>query len=99
MQLLRLSLLALALAASPLVLRNDAHAGTATYSIGFHSVNAGGTKLRGRCYLLSGSLAQVAPGYASGSVYAQYAGFWTPAFAAPSLQPTDEIFFSAFEGC
>ena len=99
MQFVRLSLLALALAASSLVLRHDAHAGTPTYNIGFYSMNSGGTTLRGRCYLLSGSLAQAAPGYASGSVYAQYAGFWTPAFAAPSLLPVDEIFFSAFEGC
>ena len=68
-----------------------------TYSIDFHAITSGGDTLRGKCYLITGSLGQVAPGYSSGGVYAVYAGYQFP---IPQNSATgDEIFFNGFEGC
>jgi hypothetical protein len=71
-------------------------AGTpSNYSIDFHTITAGGSRLANHCYRLSGSLGQAAPGYSSGGAYALFAGFWQ----TPSQATSDEIFFSEFEGC
>ena len=65
------------------------------YSIDFHTLSAGGQTLANACLRLSGTLAEIAPGYSSGGIYAVYAGFWS---AAPA-RGVDEVFFSGFEGC
>jgi hypothetical protein len=72
-----------------------ATAGTPTYSINFYTISAGGNTLHGPCFRVSGTVAQTAPGYSSGSTYSLIAGFWQPAPVAA----TDEIFFNGFEGC
>jgi hypothetical protein len=66
-----------------------------TYSIDFFAISAGGNTLHGNCYRLSGTVAQVAPGYSSGSIDSLIAGYWQPAPTAA----TDEIFFNGFQGC
>ena len=66
-----------------------------TYSIDFYVISAGGNTLYGNCYRLSGTVAQVAPGYSSGSFDSLIAGYWQPAPTAA----TDEIFFNGFQGC
>lgn len=71
-----------------------------TYAIDWHLISSGGTTLvggtsRSSCFIVNGSVGQVAPGYSSGGLYSLYAGFWT---AAPTMR-TDEIFFDGFEGC
>lgn len=72
-----------------------------TFSIDWHVISAGGSTLTGgstsrsSCFIVNGTLAQVAPGYSSGGVYSIYAGFWV---SAPTRN-TDEIFFDGFEGC
>ena len=71
-----------------------------TYDIDWHLISSGGTTLvggtsRSSCFIVNGTVAQVAPGYSSGGLYSLYAGFWT---AAPTMR-TDEIFFDGFEGC
>jgi hypothetical protein len=72
-----------------------------TFSIDWHVISSGGTTLSGgntsrsTCFIVNGTLAQVAPGYSSGGIYSVYAGFWT---GAPT-RDTDEIFFDGFEGC
>jgi len=65
------------------------------YSIPVHSIDAGGQTLANRCFRLSGSLAETAPGYSSSGTYAVYAGFR----AAASGRAVDEIFFAGFEEC
>jgi hypothetical protein len=77
------------------VLPADSHADTPMYSIDFHTISAGGNTLRGNCYRLSGTVAQVAPGYSSGGIYSLIAGYWQPA----PTSATDEIFFNGFEVC
>jgi hypothetical protein len=77
-------------------LASDLRAGTPpTYSIGFHAISAGGHSLRGRCYRLSATMGQVAPGYSSAAMYSLIAGYWQPAPPAAA----DEIFFNEFEVC
>ena len=69
-----------------------------TYSIGFHTISAGGNALRNSCFGLSGTVGQAAPGYSStgdGTTYSIYSGFWS---AAPATG-LDEILFAGFEGC
>jgi hypothetical protein len=72
-----------------------------TFSIDWHVISSGGTTLSGgdtsrsTCFIVNGTLAQVAPGYSSGGIYSVYAGFW----AGAPTQNTDEIFFDGFEGC
>src|SRR3954465_2518916 len=95
----RICLLTLVTLASSVLPCVATHAGTPTYSIGYYTISAGGNTLRGRCFVLSGTAAQTAPGYSSGGIYSMFAGFWTPAFAPPPSLPTDEIFFNGFEGC
>ena len=68
---------------------------SATYSIDFYSISAGGSTLQSACYRLSGTVAQTAPGYSSAQTFALIAGYWQPA----PLTATDEIFFNGFEGC
>jgi hypothetical protein len=71
------------------------------FSIDWHVISSGGTTLSGgdtsrsTCFIVNGTLAQVAPGYSSGGLYSVYAGFW----AGAPTQNTDEIFFDGFEGC
>jgi hypothetical protein len=69
----------------------------ATYSINFYAITAGGNTLRGKCFVVSGSVAQIAPGYSSGGIYALYSGYQFP--VTPSSATGDEIFFNGFEGC
>jgi hypothetical protein len=66
-----------------------------TYSIDFYVISAGGNTLYGSCYRLSGTVAQAAPGYSSGSIDSLIAGYWQPAPTAAA----DEIFFNGFQGC
>jgi len=72
-----------------------------TFSIDWHVISSGGTTLSGgntsrsTCFIVNGTLAQVAAGYSSGGIYSVYAGFWV---TAPT-RDTDEIFFDGFEGC
>ena len=70
-----------------------------SYSIDFHTISPGASIMRNSCFVLSGTVGQVASGYSvttSGApTYSVYAGFWS---AAP-LAGLDEIFFSGFEGC
>jgi hypothetical protein len=74
---------------------SGAHASTPpTYSIDFHTIDAGSSSLRGSCFHLSGTVGQAAPGYSSGSIYALIAGYWQSPSSA-----SDEIFFNGFEGC
>jgi hypothetical protein len=68
-----------------------------TYSIDFHAITSGGNTLRGECYVITGSVGQVAPGYSSGGIYALYAGYQFP--IPPNSNTGDEIFFNGFEGC
>ena len=79
---------------------NDATAGAApTYSIDFHTISAGATQLRNACFHLTGTLAQIAPGYSATTsgppIYSVYAGFW----AATAATGSDEVFFTGFEAC
>lgn len=78
---------------------SDSRAGAVvTYSIDFHTISAGASTLRNSCFVLSGTIAQTAPGYSSASAapaYSVYAGFWAAAPAAG----LDAIFFTGFEGC
>jgi hypothetical protein len=79
---------------------SDSRAGAAVaYSIDFHTISAGASTLRNSCFVLSGTVAQAAPGYSSVNsgvpTYAVYAGFWS---AAPAVG-LDAIFFTGFEGC
>jgi hypothetical protein len=79
---------------------SDIRAGVAVaYSIDFHTISPGGSTLRNSCFVLSGTVGQVAPGYSnttSGApTYSVYAGFWS---AAP-VAGMDEIFFTGFEDC
>jgi hypothetical protein len=67
------------------------------YSIDFYAITAGGDTLRGQCYMITGSLGQVAPGYSSHGVYAVYSGYQFP--VPPNSASGDEIFFNGFEGC
>ena len=72
-----------------------------TFTIDWHVISSGGTSLstgnqsQSSCFIVNGTLAQVAPGYSSGGIYSVYAGFW----AAAPTRNTDEIFFDGFEGC
>jgi len=72
-----------------------------TFKVDWHVISSGGTTLSGgdtsrsTCFIVNGTLAQVAPGYSSGGIYSVYAGFW----AGAPTQNTDEIFFNGFEGC
>jgi hypothetical protein len=77
------------------VLPADSRADAPTYRIDFHTISAGGNTMRGSCYRLSGTLAQVAPGYSSAGIYSLIAGYWQP---APS-SAMDEVFFNGFEVC
>ena len=89
-----------AVAASIIAIRSsDSLAVVPTYSIDFHTINAGGNPLRNSCFGLSGTVGQAAPGYSSytssSPTYSIYAGFWS---AAPATG-LDGIFFSGFEEC
>ena len=70
--------------------------GGPTYSIGYHVISTGGTKLRNACFVLNGTAGQTSPGYSSGGVYALLSGFWS---AAPTAVQQDQLFFDGFEGC
>ena len=84
-----------AFALATLVAGVPTRAGTPTYSIGFHVITAGGSAMRSpRCYGLSGSVGQTAPGYSSASTYSIVGGFWTSEVSA-----SDEIFYNGFEEC
>jgi len=65
---------------------------TSPFSIDYHVISAGGTRLQGGCFTLNGTVAETAPGYSSGGIYSILAGFWPAA-------NTDEIFANGFEGC
>jgi hypothetical protein len=67
-----------------------------TYSVDFYAITAGGNTLRGECFIVTGSVGQIAPGYSSGGIYALYSGYQFP---VPSGNLGDEIFFNGFEGC
>jgi hypothetical protein len=90
---------ALALMSASELRWSDASAGTPpTYSVDFYSMSAGGSSMRGSCFLLSGTLGQAAPGYSSGGTFYVTAGYWQAVLqTAPT--PSDEIFFNGFEGC
>lgn len=91
--------LALALAAIALGWSDSPAGAPVAYSIDFHTIVPGGSTLRNSCFVLSGSVAQAAPGYSSTTsgapTYSVYAGFWS---AAPTAD-VDEIFFTGFEVC
>jgi len=65
-----------------------------TYAIDYHVISAGTQALFNTCVRLSGTLAEVAPGYSSAPTYALHAGFHVAASAS-----VDEIFFAGFEAC
>jgi energy-converting hydrogenase Eha subunit H len=69
---------------------------TGTYSIDFYAITSGGNTLHGKCFFVTGSVGQVAPGYSSHGIYALYAGYQFPVAAEST---SDEIFFNSFEGC
>ena len=95
-RLVSFALVSLALASLLVAPWSDTQAGTPTYSIDFHIISSGGTTLHGSCFVLSGTVAQVAPGYsAAANIYSLNAGYWQPAPTAS----VDEIFFNGFEGC
>jgi hypothetical protein len=89
------TLLSLTVFLSIVALPADSRADAPPYSIDFHTISAGGNTLTGSCYRLSATVAQVAPGYSSGDIYALIAGYWQPA----PTSATDEIFFNGFEVC
>ena len=89
------TLLFLGLAAS-LGAPSNAQTSGGTYSINFYAITSGGSALRGSCFVVSGSVAQVAPGYSSGGIYALYSGYQFP---VPVAAAGDEIFFNGFEEC
>jgi len=64
------------------------------YAIDYHVISAGAQPLSNTCVRLSGTLAEVAPGYSNSSTYALRAGFHAAATAS-----VDEIFFAGFEAC
>ena len=68
----------------------------ATNAINFRAISSGGHAMHNRCYRLSGTLGQVAPGYSSGVNASAMAGFGG---AAMPSSMTDEIFFDTLEGC
>lgn len=76
---------------------SNAQTSGGTYSINFYAITSGGNTLRGKCFFVSGSVAQVAPGYSSGGIYALYSGYQFP--VSTTSAPGDEIFFNGFEGC
>ena len=91
-----LTLLLLGLAAS-LGAPSNAQSSGGTYDITFYAITSGGDTLRGKCFVVAGSVAQIAPGYSSGGIYALYAGYQFP---VPAMSASgDEIFFNGFEGC
>jgi hypothetical protein len=73
---------------------SNAQSGPA-YSVDFHVINAGGTRLHNSCFVLNGTTGQATPGYSSGGFYSVLAGFWS---AAPVVNQ-DQLFFDGFEGC
>jgi hypothetical protein len=73
---------------------SNAQSGPA-FSIDYHVITSGGTRLRNSCFVLSGTAGETSPGYSSGGVYALLAGFWP---AAPVVNQ-DQLFFDGFEGC
>jgi hypothetical protein len=73
---------------------SNAQSGPA-YSIDFHVISSGGTRLHNSCFVLNGAAGQAVPGYSSGGFYSLLAGFWP---AAPVVQQ-DQLFFDGFEGC
>lgn len=66
-----------------------------TYGIAWHAINPGITRARNSCFLLSATMGQAVPGYASGAEFVVTSGFWA---AAPITQ-LDEIYFNGFERC
>ena len=92
---LRAQSVAAAIALAALVAGVPTRAGPPGYSIDFHVITAGGSAMRSpRCYGLSGSVGQIAPGYSSASTYSIVGGFWTSEVSA-----SDEIFYNGFERC
>jgi hypothetical protein len=86
---------AAALAVAALVAGVPTRAGTPTYRIDFHVITAGASAMRApRCYGLSGSVGEIAPGYSSASTYSIVSGFWSGDVSA-----SDQIFYNGFEGC
>jgi hypothetical protein len=65
------------------------------FDIAWHITSAGGTQVRGGCFIVNGTAGQPAPGYSSGGPYFLLSGYWT---VAP-ITGSDEIFFNGFEGC
>jgi hypothetical protein len=91
------SFVALALAAAAAVPSSDSNAqATPAYSIDFHYISTGGSRLHNSCFVLNGTAGQTSPGFSSGSVYSLLAGFWS---AAPTAAQQDQLFFDGFEGC
>ncbi|MDR3387053.1 MAG: hypothetical protein P4L92_08385 [Rudaea sp.] len=78
--------------------------GPASFCITWSAVTNGSIhRAHNSCYLLSGTVGQLAPapGYAyqatigGGTSYGVFSGFW----AAAQTSGLDEIFFNGFEGC
>lgn len=76
---------------------------TPTYCVNWSAVTSGGIRrAHNSCYLLSGTVGQLAPapGYAyqataGATNYGVFSGFW----AAAQTSGLDEIFFNGFEDC
>ncbi len=75
--------------------RSNSVAGVGLPAVDFHVISAGGRSLQNSCFKLSGTVAQVAPGFSGNATSSVFAGFWAAAI------PTgmDAIFFNGFEGC
>ena len=66
-----------------------------TFRIDWHVLSAGGAALRNTCVRVNGTVAQTAPGYSSGGIYALLSGYWSA--ASPTV--IDTVFFNGFEEC
>jgi len=95
-RLVRSTMAAAALAAIAAIPWSDSNAQSGPgYSIDYHVISSGGTRLNNSCFVLNATAGQTSPGYSSGGVYAVLAGFWP---AAPIVNG-DQLFFDGFEGC
>ena len=95
-RIVRSTMAAAALAAIAAIPWSDSNAQSGpAYSIDYHVITSGRSRLRNSCFVLNGTAGQTSPGYSSGGVYAVLAGFWP---AAPIVNQ-DQLFFDGFEGC
>lgn len=94
-RVVRVVLATAALGAVAAIPWSDSNAAGPAYSIDYHYMSTGGSRLHNSCFVVSGTLGQSAPGSSFGSGYSISAGFW----AAAPISGQDQLFFNGFERC